>query len=174
VNVRGIEHVGVTVPDIEEATQFLVDAFGAEVLYDLRPSKPPDAASSARDEALLGVRPGTLWLWSRVLRLGGGPAVELFEYADEGQRPPATASDLGIQHLCLLVDDIELARTRVIEAGGTALDGPTLLPGLESGEANKWLYTLTPWGSIVELICLPSPQRYEEVTPLRRWRPSAQ
>ena len=30
--VRAIDHVGLTVPDIEAATEFLVAAFGAEVV----------------------------------------------------------------------------------------------------------------------------------------------
>lgn len=35
MNVRAIEHVGITVPDLEAATQFFVEAFGAEKLYDM-------------------------------------------------------------------------------------------------------------------------------------------
>ncbi|GMA55222.1 hypothetical protein GCM10025857_65790 [Alicyclobacillus contaminans] len=31
---RGIDHVGVTVPDIEEATDFFKKALGAKVAYD--------------------------------------------------------------------------------------------------------------------------------------------
>ena len=34
---RGVEHVGFTVPDIEEATRFLVDVMGCEQFYDLGP-----------------------------------------------------------------------------------------------------------------------------------------
>ncbi len=32
-SVRGIDHIGITVPDIEKATQFFERAFGAQVLY---------------------------------------------------------------------------------------------------------------------------------------------
>lgn len=35
MNVRAIEHVGITVPDMEAATRFFVEAFGAEKLYDM-------------------------------------------------------------------------------------------------------------------------------------------
>ena len=31
---RGIQHLGVTVPDLEEATRFLVEGLGAQVSYD--------------------------------------------------------------------------------------------------------------------------------------------
>jgi catechol 2,3-dioxygenase-like lactoylglutathione lyase family enzyme len=33
-NVRGINHVGLTVPNIDEATRFFKEAFGAKVAYD--------------------------------------------------------------------------------------------------------------------------------------------
>jgi catechol 2,3-dioxygenase-like lactoylglutathione lyase family enzyme len=168
VTIRGIEHIGITVPDIEAASEFLQAAFGAEVMYDIHAS-----GDGSSDQAQLGVRAGVKWVSSRMMRLGSGPNVELFEFADDDQRPPATASDLGIQHLALYVDDIDAARQRVIDAGGTSLTGPFVLGGPEGGdgEDNKWIYTLTPWGSIVELITLPLPQAYEDLTPLRRWRP---
>ncbi len=173
--VRGIEHVGITVPDIEEATDFFVAAFGAEPMYDMHASPRATGGSGdpdASDQATLGVREGVSWLSSRMLRLGGGANIELFTYHDNGQRAAATASDLGIQHLALLVDDIDVASRLVVEAGGQALVGPSVLPGPEAGEGNKWLYTVAPWGTIIELISLPSPQAYETTTPLRRWQPA--
>ncbi len=172
-SARGIEHIGITVPDIEEATAFLVAALDAEILYDMQgPSaETVDEEADRRSQAQLGTRPGTRWIGSRMLRLGDGPSIELFEYADDGQRPSVTASDLGIQHFAVYVDDIDAARDRIVEAGGTAYAGPSLLPGAEAGEHNKWLYTVAPWGSIVELVSRPSPEQYEEATPLRRWRP---
>ena len=32
--IRGMDHVGITVSDIDEATRFFEEAFGAEVIYD--------------------------------------------------------------------------------------------------------------------------------------------
>jgi len=32
--IRGMDHVGITVSDIDEATRFFSEAFGAEVIYD--------------------------------------------------------------------------------------------------------------------------------------------
>jgi catechol 2,3-dioxygenase-like lactoylglutathione lyase family enzyme len=170
--VRGIEHVGITVPDVEAAARFLIDAFGAEVLYDM-PAPERAADDPYPDEqARLGTRPGARWITTKVLRLGEGPAIELFEYADDEQRPAATPADLGLQHFAVYVDDIDAARQLVIDAGGTALEGPLLLPDIESGDGCKWMYVVTPWGGIVELVTLPSPQRFEAQTPLRKWRPA--
>lgn len=170
--VRGIEHVGITVPDVEAAARFLIDAFGAEVLYDM-PAPERAADDPYPDEqSRLGVRPGARWITTKVLRLGDGPGIELFEYADDEQRPAATPADLGLQHFAVYVDDIDAARQLVIDAGGKALEGPLDLPGIESGDGNRWMYVVTPWGSIVELVTLPSPQRFELQTPLRKWRPA--
>ncbi|MDY8883516.1 VOC family protein, partial [Escherichia coli] len=41
----------------------------------------------------------------------------------------------------------------------------------EKGEGNAFCYGQTPWGSIVELICWPTPMPYEKTTNLRRWKP---
>lgn len=34
---KGLDHVGLTVPNIEEATRFFVDALECEVLFDVGP-----------------------------------------------------------------------------------------------------------------------------------------
>jgi catechol 2,3-dioxygenase-like lactoylglutathione lyase family enzyme len=171
---RAIDHVGVTVPNIEDATKFLVQAFGAEVIFAMDSHRDvSDPAVLAQEQAKLGTRPGARWTRTLVLRLGEGPSIELFEYDDSERLPPPTPSDLGIQHFGLYVDDIERAAESVVAAGGRRLDGPTLLPALESGEGNMWLYTVAPWGGIIELVSYPSPQEYEQHTEVRRWRPPA-
>ena len=94
--VRGIEHVGITVPSIEEATVFFAAAFGAEVLYDMagRPAAEFDDEADRDGQAHLGTRPGVRWAGSRMLRLANGPAIELFEYdtRDSVQRRPRATS----------------------------------------------------------------------------------
>ena len=169
---RALDHVGITVPNIEEAAKFFIDAFGAQVIFAMDTHRDTsDPAVVAQEQAKLGTRRTARWTRTLVLRLGEGPSIELFEYDDPERRDPPTPSDLGIQHFGVYVDDIEAARDRVVAAGGTSLDGPTLLPDLESGEGNQWLYTTAPWGGIIELVSYPSPQKYEETTDVRRWRP---
>ena len=172
--VRAIDHVGITVPSIPEASAFLEAALGAEVVFDMQPAPASgDAEPGPDDQARLGVRPGVRWKSSRVMRVGEGASIELFEYEDAGQQAPPTVSDLGIQHFAVYVDDIFAARDRIVSAGGRALEGPLLLPGPESGDGNRWLYTVAPWGGIIELVSYPSDQAYETTTTARRWRPPA-
>lgn len=42
--------------------------------------------------------------------------------------------------------------------------------GPEEGDGN-YCYGRTPWGSVIEMLTIPSLMPYEKGTPLRRWRP---
>ncbi|MGP2439364.1 VOC family protein [Streptomyces sp. JW3] len=169
---RGIDHVGVTVPDIPTASDFFVRALGAEVLYDtLRREDGPNGGGEL--EQRLGVPPGTRQRAVRMLALPAGPGLELFEFDGPRQRDPALPRDLGWQHLAVYVDDLERAVAAVERAGGRALSGPHPLPGPEAGPRNRMVYTRTPWGSTLELITYPDPQPYQHHTARRRYRPPA-
>lgn len=167
----GIEHVGITVPDIEAATSFFERAFGAELVYEgLSKSDTPMGGSKL--EQSLGTAPGAAVRAVRLIRLANGPNLELFEMDVDEQRPPPRPSDLGVHHFGVFTDDIDAATARFVAAGGTLLDSPanSLLP-LEQAPDNRFCYGRTPWGQIVEMITythLP----YERETPLRRWHPS--
>ena len=170
--VRAIDHVGITVPDLEEGARFFREAFGAETIFAMATHRDTSKAEIlAEEQAKLGTRSTARWTSTLVLRLGDGPSIELFEYSDPERLPPPTPSDLGVQHFGIYVDDIAVACQHVVAAGGTILDEPTLLPGLESGEGNMWVYVVAPWGGIIELCSYPSPQLYEQQTDVRRWRP---
>ena len=46
--IRGIDHIGITVPDIETATTFLCEALGAKVIYEsLKHTTPIPVATEA-------------------------------------------------------------------------------------------------------------------------------
>jgi catechol 2,3-dioxygenase-like lactoylglutathione lyase family enzyme len=165
--VRGIDHLGITVPDLEAATRFFIDAFDARPLFDnIRRTDPPFEGAEAENK--VGMAPGVVLTTMRLLQLGNGPGLELFEMRGPDQRPPARPSDFGLQHFAVHVEDIEAASERFVAAGGVLLEGPNDMGGFEAGAGNKWRYGRTPWGSTIELICAPGPQAYEATTPLRR------
>jgi catechol 2,3-dioxygenase-like lactoylglutathione lyase family enzyme len=168
--VRAIDHVGVTVPDIEEAARFFAEALGAEPLYEMTPSKPATDDNLRLEQAQLGTRPGTRWRRALMMRLGDGPCIELFDYEDPDRRAAVTATDLGVQHFAIYVDDIDAVKDRMVAAGATALEGPSPLNGPEAGEGNQWLYVQAPWGGLIELVTYPSSQPWEQTTSLRRWK----
>ncbi|MGC5345454.1 VOC family protein [Streptomyces sp. DT24] len=170
MTVRGIDHVGLTVPDLETATHFLVRAFGAKILYDTlrreeEPRKGPDL------EKRLGVPKGTRQRAIRMLSLPNGPGVELFEFSGPRQEPPVLPCDFGWQHVALYTDELDEAVENCVSAGAALLAPPHPLPGPEEGERNRFAYLRAPWGSILELVSYPDPQPYERTTAERRWRP---
>lgn len=167
-NVHGVDHVGLTVPDIDQATRFLADAFGAEVLYDTYSlSQPPRDSSETHQR--LGIPDSMAQRAIRMLALPNGPGIELFEYQGPAQHPAAVPSDLGWQHVGFYVDDLDEALARFEAAGGRRNDDPKDLSGEEGGAGNRFVYARTPWGSTVELITYPTPQPYLEHSPRPKW-----
>ena len=169
---RGIDHFGITVPDLDAASRFLEQAFGAKQLFDnIARSDPPFEGEPA--EALVGMAPGTALVTMRMMQLGNGPGIELFEVRGPDQHGPIRFSDFGLTHFAVYVDDIDAATERFVAAGGTMFAGPNDMDGHEKGPGNKWRYGRTPWGSMVELLSSPGAQEYERHTTLRRWKPPA-
>ena len=169
--VRGLDHVGVTVPNMEEAERFFIEGLGAEFIYEtLNRSMPPfeGPATERMMQGPAGLKVSRI----RMYKLGTGPTLELFEYDDvEGQRGPLRGCDVGWQHIAVYVDDMEAALARVLAAGAEQLNQPWDLTRAESGPGNRFCFVKTPFGALIELITYPSPQPYEQGTDLRRWKP---
>jgi catechol 2,3-dioxygenase-like lactoylglutathione lyase family enzyme len=166
-----MDHVGITIADLEAATRFFQDAFGAEVIYDSVAKEDPSLEGD-EPESVLKVAKGTTISAVRMLKLQYGPGLELFEMHASDQRAPVRPSDYGLQHFAVYVDDIEKAIQLFEAAGGEMFTDPQpLMFSTEVGEGNFFCYGRAPWGSVIELITLPSPMPYEEDTSLRRWKP---
>jgi catechol 2,3-dioxygenase-like lactoylglutathione lyase family enzyme len=166
-DVRAIDHIGITVPNLDDAQRFFENVLGAEFLYDMLPGP----VSGPVFEQAIGVPKGTVLNAIRMMRLGNGPSLELFSFVSDDQREPVRPSDLGVQHFAIFVDDIEAVAKRVEDHGGKVLGQIDRLPGLDAGPNNRFVYTQTPWGGRMELVDIPSPQAYRAVTKLRRWQP---
>lgn len=167
-NVHGIDHIGLTVPDIEAATAFFVQALEAVVIYDTYTKSEP-IRDSAFTQKRLGIHHDMAERAIRMIGFPNGAQIELFEFCGGAQVPPITPADLGWQHVAFYVDDIDLAVAQVEAAGGTRNADPLELSGIEAGAGNKFCYCKTPWGSMVELISYPSPQPYLNTAARRKW-----
>lgn len=167
--VHGIDHVGVTVPDLDSATRFFVDAFGAEVLYDALPRAEGPRRGTATTTRL-GIDGHDTEVAIRMLALPNGPGLELFEFSGPERSGPVTPADFGWQHLALYVDDVDAALEALETAGGQRLADPIPLSGNEAGDGNRFVYARTPWGSTVELLTYPSEQGYVVEARRRKWR----
>lgn len=166
--VRGIDHIGLTVPDIEAATEFLRDAFDAAIVYDTvadgQPRRSPEALA-----ATVALKEEQTIMATRMIRLGESANIELFEI--DGAVPGVGGiGALGLQHFAIYCDDIASVLRRVLAAGGTQLRGPNALFGVENGSGNSMHYVRAPWGSLIELISIPT-----DTAPgieANRWRPT--
>ena len=153
-NIRGLDHIGMTVPDIDQASAFLEKAFGAKVLYDVLP-KGGTPFEGAETEQQLGIPKKSRIVHMRLMQIGNGPTIEMFQFQNAKQAKSAALNDFGYQHLALYTDDIDTAAKQFKNAGGTLLSAPHPLAGVEEGANNKGVYGKTPWGSLVELITYP-------------------
>jgi catechol 2,3-dioxygenase-like lactoylglutathione lyase family enzyme len=167
---RGIDHIGITVPNLDVASRFFEQAFDAIPLYDnITRDQGPMQGPAA--EAQLDLAPGTALITMRMMKLANGPGLELFEMKGPQQKSPARPSDFGLQHFAVYVDDIHASLERFREAGGAILSGPSEMLGLEKGKGNLFAYAQAPWGTVIELLTAPGAEDYEESTDLRRWKP---
>jgi quinol monooxygenase YgiN/catechol 2,3-dioxygenase-like lactoylglutathione lyase family enzyme len=168
--IRAVDHAGLTVPDIEAATRFLSDAFGAVTLYDVLPEDGPDMEGEGPQEEL-GLSPDTRITHMRLVRIGNGPCLELFRMEGGAQSDPARLQDLGLTHLGLYVDDIDAACVAFTAAGGTLLKGPHPLANNEDNDGNAGIYGRAPWGTLFELLTYPGGIDLPTASPAPRWTP---
>lgn len=165
--LRGAEHIGITVPDLEEAEGFLVGVLGAEKVYSLGPFQREDDWMQEH----LGVHPRTVMRELRFFRLGHGPNLEVFRYEPaDGQLPPPRNSDLGGHHLALYVDDLDAAIAHLRAHGIETMGEPTTSSGASAGQ--RWVYFRAPWGMQFELVSFPDGKAYEAESDVKLWHPA--
>ncbi|ARJ06717.1 glyoxalase [Cnuibacter physcomitrellae] len=166
--LRGAEHLGFTVPDMEEAHRFLVDVIGCQYVYSL-PTMRHDDSDWMQEH--LNVDPRSVVEEIRFYRCGTGPNFEVFEYrAHEGQRDQPRNSDLGGHHIAFYVDDLDSAVTHLRENDVRVLGEPTASRNASAGQ--RWVYFLSPWGMQFELVSYPEGKAYEQDAPVLLWHPA--
>ena len=145
--LRRFDHVGFTVPDIDEAHRFLVDVLGCEYLYTLGPFEPDGDWMTTH----LGVHQDTRML-NRWFRCGDQAVFEVFHYEAPDQRDAVPRNS-----------DIGAAVAHLEAAGVRVLDGPTASKGPALG--NRWIYFLAPWGMQFELVSYPGGKAWDREHP---------
>jgi catechol 2,3-dioxygenase-like lactoylglutathione lyase family enzyme len=167
--LRGVEHIGFTVPDIEQATRFFVEVIGCQHVYSL-PSIEDASGTWMRDH--LNVHPRSVARAIRFFRCGHGSNFEIFQYdAPEQVSTPPRNSDVGGHHLAFYVDDFAAALAHLYAKNVPILGEPTVrTSGPNAGQT--WVYFLAPWGMQLELVSFPSGKGYEATTTQRLWQPA--
>ena len=143
--IQGINHTGVSTPDLDRAIHFYVDLLGFELIQRFQMQR----GAPGIDEmlTLVGVS-----FDAAILRMGNA-MLELFEFASP---PPVRAAarrpvnDHGLTHLCLQVDDVKAEYERLSAAGMEFHCEP------QFAEGAAYVYGRDPDGNAIELLELDS------------------
>ncbi len=157
--MRGHDHTGVTVPDMDQAVAFFTDILGCQKAMSFGPFAD-DKGTFMTD--LLGVDSKAVIENITLMRCGFGSNVELFKYTAPDQKTlNQKNSDIGAFHIAFYVDDIKAAKAFLDEKGVATRLGP--LP-VEQGPAagQAILYFQAPWGLQFEAITYPNGMAYEK------------
>ena len=145
-----LDHIGFTVPDLEDARAFLEEVVGCEYMYSLGPYVHDDDWMAEH----LGVHPRAVMQQLHFFRCGGQAVLEVFEYSaqDRSETPPRN-SDVGGHHVALYVDDLDAAVAYLRQKGVEVMGDPTTSKGPSEGQ--RWVYFRAPWGMQFELVSYP-------------------
>lgn len=157
--VRGVNHIGVTVPDTKEAVTFFTDVLGCEKAMSFGPIR--DDKGDFMTQAL-DVNPRAVIEEITLMRCGFGSNLELFKYEAPDQKTVEDKnSDVGAYHIAIYVDDIDAAAKDLKEKGVKTLFGPfPVTEGPAAGQSVMYFYA--PWGLQMELISFPGGMAYEK------------
>jgi catechol 2,3-dioxygenase-like lactoylglutathione lyase family enzyme len=157
--VRGINHIGLTVPDLVQAESFFTDVMGCEKATSFGPFMD-DKGTFMQD--LLDVDPRAVVEEITLMRCGFGSNIELFKYTAPDQKTvTARNSDIGGHHIAFYVDDIDAVAADLKAKGIRTLMGP--LPVSDGPAAGQSIiYFFAPWGLQLEAISFPQGMAYEK------------
>ena len=164
--LTGVDHIGFTVPDLDQAHHFLTEVLGCEYMYTLGPYRHDDT-DWMREH--LNVDPRAVMQELHFYRCGGRAIFEVFQYAAPAQRREQPRnSDYGGHHVAFYVDDLDAAVTYLRGQGVQLLGEPTASSGPSLGQ--RWVYFLAPWGMQFELVSYPDGKAFDR----EGYRPPAQ
>ena len=165
-----VDHIGITVPDLEQATRFFEDVIGAQRVFTFSAGPGTSNPTSLADR--FGV-PESAHLKGAFFRLGPNINLELLQYTAPDQRQGVPLiSDNYTPHIAIFVEDVQAAGRYLQSHGCKLLSGPvTAGEGPSQGQTNR--YAQTPIGITIELINRPAQQPYQDTTPARLYDPAA-
>lgn len=163
---RYIDHVGITVPSLEEATRFFVEVLNAQLLYTAGPYSDPDGSYLS---TRLGVSDKACVRLAQ-LRLGANLNIELVEMIASDQCTVwPKLSDHGGYHIAISVDDFDAASEFLIGRPEIHVLEPhdNGLPGQGPEGGMRVRYFTAPFGLHLEIVERPMRQPYEDATDAR-------
>ncbi|CAF3810031.1 unnamed protein product [Rotaria sp. Silwood1] len=149
---RPMNHVGISVTDIDAVLAWYRDVLGFTVL--VAPVEIVVNNSTSMGSLLSQMYPPEM---KRVkmahITSGNGVGLELFQFIDPPTRRPNTTSfeysRAGLFHICVTDPEPEILIRRIVATGGKQLS-PVLT--VFSGEIYQAVYCLDPFGNVVEIM----------------------
>jgi catechol 2,3-dioxygenase-like lactoylglutathione lyase family enzyme len=142
-----LNHVGITVGDLDAAVRLYEAVFNLEVLVQPQLATLETAAGERRRDVF-----GPRWGAMRIAHLAtrdGGIGIELFEFLEPATVAPEIGFEYwrrGISHLCFTVEDLEGSIEKLVSFGGRKRSQiHTVWPG------TRICYCEDPWGVVIEL-----------------------
>lgn len=139
-------HTNLIARDWKRLADFYTRVFGCVLVPPERDLAGPwlDAATHLPQARLRGAH----------LRLPGfgdaGPTLEIFQYADEPEKPAPAANRPGWGHIAFAVEDVDAAHDAVLAAGGGTL-GKIVAAEIPGAGDIRFAYVTDPEGNIIEL-----------------------
>jgi catechol 2,3-dioxygenase-like lactoylglutathione lyase family enzyme len=166
--MRGHDHTGITVPDMNQAVSFFVDVLGCKKAMSFGPFRD-DKGTFMKD--VLDVNPRAVITQITLVRCGFGSNIELFSYQSPDQQVVQPKnSDVGGYHIAFYVDDIKAADAYLRSKGVWTFFGPVpIKEGPAAGQAI--VYFKAPWGLQLEAISYPNGMAYEKDAETVLWSP---
>ena len=164
--LAGIEHFGITVPNLEEAKHFFIDILGCDLVFDGGQIDPDPKLMAGN----LSVSPSAKLKYS-FLRCKTGPNIEIFEYTVPDQKDTCPKnSDVGGHHLAFYVDDIDMA-VKYLQTKNITIQGDVNFIAQGPAGGSSWVYFLAPWGLQLELVSFQKGKAYEADSDIILWHP---
>ncbi len=160
---RALNHIGLTVPDIDAAIRWYGEIFGFQLIMGPRKLEPQQHETSETRQ-IFGPR------FKKALQAhlvtANGVGLELFQFIDPPDQAPENNMEYwkhGFWHICFTDPDIEVLARKIEESGGRLRSGiANFVPGTD----RKLIYCEDPFGNVIELFS----HSYEQT--FSNWLPS--
>jgi 3-hydroxy-D-aspartate aldolase len=162
----GLDHVGIVVPNAQEAANFLMEVFDAEFDWEVK-REPRPTAGERGWSTIFDVHPDAYMPHVIMLKCGEHPLtqyIEIFEWKSpdhqqlKGENGWHKFSDIGNSYISFTVQDIDsvvahIKRYVIPKWKGTRFiqDPPMQFP--LRGEICTSTFLVAPWGMWIELTC---------------------
>jgi catechol 2,3-dioxygenase-like lactoylglutathione lyase family enzyme len=120
VIVRGVDHVGINVPNIEQATAFFADTFGFKLVSDMKDVPLDDGFKKTFD-----IHGTAKKVTIRMLRAGNGANLELFAFTSpDASNDQPHYDDAASSHVAFYTDNIDASVAALRARGVRVLTDP--------------------------------------------------